>query len=99
MRNIEGFVPLYFLFPSIQRLNALDVVLVKFEAISEGCVEGRHDGAPHVGVGQPQRVAQLVGGRHQEVGPALEVVRPVLVVVKVDVAPVDWEERVSQSSS
>ena len=69
------------------------------QAILEGSVEGRHDGAPDVGVRQAQGVAQLVGGRHQQVGPALEVVSPALVVVKVNVATVDWEECVSQSSS
>ena len=94
-----SFVPLYFLFPSVQCLNALDVVLVKFEAISEGSVEGRHDGTPHVGVGQPQRVAQLVRGRHQQVGPGLEVVRPPLVVIEVDISAVDGEEGVGEGAA
>jgi hypothetical protein len=49
-------------------------------------VRGEHDGARHVGVGEPQGVADLVHGDEEEVDALVGVDGPALVVVEVHVA-------------
>ena len=66
------------------------------EPVLVWCVERGHDRATHVGVGETQGVAQFMGRSHQEVGARVKVVRPPLIVIKMNVAAIDWKEGVSQ---
>lgn len=50
---------------TVERLDAVDVVAVQRESRLVAAVEGSHEGASNVGVGQAERVAELVG-RHLE---------------------------------
>ena len=52
---------------------------VELEIRSPASVEGRHEGPAHVGVGEAERVAELVGGGLQQVGPLEGVDGPVLL--------------------
>ena len=72
---------------------------MEFEPIPVRGVEGRHDRAPDIRVGEAKGVTQLMGSCHQEVGARVKVVRPPLIVIEMNVAAIDRKEGVGQSSS
>ena len=84
---------------SIQRLDGADVVFAELHEGVPAPVEGRHDGLPHVGVGEPEAVAQLVGQGLQHVGAPVGGDGPVLGVVHVDVAAVLREVGVGEGAA
>ena len=63
-----------------------DVVLGQVQVRPVALVAGEHDGAPHVGVLQPQWVPDLVYGHLGQVDPTEAPEGPELVVVEVNVS-------------
>ena len=84
---------------SVQRLDGAGVVFAELHEGVPAPVEGRHDGLPHVRVGEPEAVAQLVGQGLQHVGAPVGGYGPVLGVVHVDVAAVLREVGVGEGAA
>ena len=80
-------------------MDGADVVFAELHEGVPAPVEGRHDGLPHVGVGEPEAVAQLVGQCLQHVGAPVGGDGPVLGVVHVDVAAVLREVGVGEGAA
>ena len=81
---------------SVQRLDGHHVIAVQADLLLESSVEGRHEGAVLLGVGEAQAVPELVGRGLQQVGARPHPHGPGLRVVKVDVAAIHREEGVGQ---
>ena len=71
---------------------------MELEPIPVRGVEGRHDRAPDVRVGEAKGVTQLMGSCHQEVSAGVKVVCPPLIVIEMNIAAIDRKEGVGQSS-
>ena len=73
-------------------LDAGYVIPVQGDVLLVAPVEWSHEGTPHVGVGEPEAVTQLMGGCHEEAGAPGRVHSPVLVIIKVNISSVNREE-------
>ena len=80
-------------------MNGSPIICTELKKRIPSSVEGSHEGAPHVRVGEPEAVTQLVTRSHQEARPPGRVHRPVLVIVKVDISAVNREEGVGEGAA
>ena len=71
---------------------------MELEPVPVRGVEGRHDRAPDIRVGEAKGVTQLMGSCHQEVGAGVKVVCPPLIVIEMNIAAIDRKEGMGQSS-
>lgn len=83
---------------TIELLNCDDVAPAEHQAAAQLPVVRGHEGVADGGVLQPQSVADLVGGHHEQVVALVAVEGPPLCAVKVGLAS-PGQEGVSQGSS